>query len=163
MTNSVSHGTFTLEREYPLPAERVFAAWTTADAKRGWYAQEEGFIAETDEYELDFQVGGVERLVARLTNGKRISIETTFCDIVPNERIVATYDILLDERRISVSLYSVQLSATNTGTRLVTTEHGAFLDGLDTNEQRQLGAASDLEQLARYLDHSRPTDRFVAA
>ena len=154
MSTSVSHGTFTIERDYPFPVESVFAAWTTAEAKRGWFAQEEGFIDETARYELDFTVGGVERLEARLANGKRISIETVFHDIQPNERIIATYEIVLDGRRISVSLFSVQLLRTETGTHLVTTEHGAFLDELDTNEQRQLGAESDLDGLAKYLERT---------
>ena len=154
MSGSVTHGTFTVEREYPHSVERVYAAWTTAEAKRGWFAQEEGFLAQINEYTLDYRVGGVERLAAQTASGKPIVIETTFQDIVPNERLVATYEVLLDGRKLSVSLFSVQLYATDSGTRLVTTEHGAFLDDLDTNEQRQHGVESDLEQLAQYLQTS---------
>jgi hypothetical protein len=37
------------------------------------------------------------------------------------------------------------------GTRLVLTEQGAFLDGLDTNAQRQEGAADSLDKLGAFL------------
>jgi uncharacterized protein YndB with AHSA1/START domain len=151
VTNAVSHGTFTVEREYPFPVERVWEAWTTAEAKRGWFAQGDDFVEITNAYTLDFRVGGEERLDAILTSGTHLVLETTYRDIVPEERIVAIYDVLLNDRRISVSLFSVRFDATETGTRLVTTEHGAFLDNLDTNEQRQTGVESDLDQLGLYL------------
>lgn len=152
---TVSHGSFTLERDYPFPVEDVFAAWTTAEAKRGWFAQGDDFIDAVNEYNLDFRVGGVERLDARLVSGNRILIESVYRDIVENERIVATYDVVINDRKISVSLFSVELLATETGTHLITTEHGAFLDELDTGEQRQLGVESDLDHLAKYLERSK--------
>lgn len=64
---------------------------------------------------------------------------------------MATYDVILKGRKISVSMFTVELFPTEAGTRLVSTEQGAFLDELDTNEQRQIGAESDLETLERYL------------
>jgi uncharacterized protein YndB with AHSA1/START domain len=153
---SVAHGTFTVEREYPATPERVFAAWTTAEVKRSWFAQEEGFIATQNDYSLDFRVGGVEVLDAQLVSGRRLVVNTVFQDIVENERIVATYEVLLDSRRMSVSLFSVVLEPTATGTRLVTTEHGAFLDDLDTNDQRRQGVESDLDLLGTYLERTQP-------
>jgi uncharacterized protein YndB with AHSA1/START domain len=32
------HATFTIEREYPLPIPRVFAAWADPKAKAQWFA-----------------------------------------------------------------------------------------------------------------------------
>jgi len=151
---TVAHGTFTVEREYPHPVERVFAAWTTPEAKSAWFAQAEDFNAETLAFSLDFRVGGVERLEARLVSGSRLTVETHFADIVPNKRIVATYDVLINDRRISVSLWSTELFATDEGTRLVTTEDGAFLDGLDDSENRLIGVERDFDQLAKYLERS---------
>jgi hypothetical protein len=37
------------------------------------------------------------------------------------------------------------------GTRLILTEQGAFLDGLDTNAARREGTEQFLEHLAQYL------------
>ena len=55
----------------------------------------------------------------------------TFQDIVPNERIVTTYDMTADQKRISVSLATVEVKAEGKGTRLTLTEQGAYLDGSD--------------------------------
>jgi len=157
MTYSISHGTFSVTREFPVPVERVWAAWETAEAKRSWFAADDDFIASTASYELDFRVGGVERLDAVSSSGRRLVVETVFQDIVPNERIVATYDVLVADRRISVSLWSVQFGSTETGTRIVTTEHGAFLDDLDNATQRQMGVERDFAQLERYLEREAMT------
>ena len=46
---------------------------------------------------------------------------------------------------------TIELEPVPDGTRLVLTEQGAFLDGLDTNEQRQEGATDMLDQLGEYL------------
>jgi uncharacterized protein YndB with AHSA1/START domain len=154
--SSIAHGTITVEREYPVPLERVYAAWTTPEAKRGWFAQDPGFLQTENEYRLDFRVGGTEILDAQTFSGSRLVIETVFQDIVPNERIVATYEVLLNGRRMSVSLWSVVFEPTAGGTRLVTIEHGVYLDGLDTNDQRRQGVESDFEQLALYLERTAP-------
>jgi uncharacterized protein YndB with AHSA1/START domain len=154
MEHTVNHGTFTVEREYPVPVERVWDAWTTAEKKRKWFAQDPGFTAQTNEFSLDFRVGGVEKLDATLLSGRRLQLETVFGDIVDNERIVATYEVLIDGDRLSVSIWSMQLFPTATGTRLVTTEHGAYLDGRDDNESRMKGTKGDLEMLAKYLEET---------
>ena len=149
---SVAHGSFTVEREYPVPPETVFTAWTSAEAKLGWFAHGDDFIERINEYTLEFRVGGEERLDAQLTSGNRMLLASRYYDIVPNERIVATYDVLINDRRISVSLFSVQFLATDVGTKLVTTEDGAFIDDLDNEQSRRQGVESDLDQLTQYLD-----------
>jgi len=149
---TVAHGQFTVEREYPVPPERVFAAHATADAKIAWFAVPDGeFIASIDEFSLDFRVGGMERLVARLGNGKQMVLETRYWDIVPDQRIVATYDVVIGGRRLSVSLWSVWLEPTATGTKLVTIEDGAFLDDLDDASKRIQGVTYDYDNLGKYL------------
>ena len=49
---STEHGSFTLTRTYPVPPERVFAAWSSQESKARWFG--------TPAYELDFRVGGTE-------------------------------------------------------------------------------------------------------
>jgi uncharacterized protein YndB with AHSA1/START domain len=73
--------------------------------------------------------------------------EAIYRDIVPPERIVYTYDMLIDGTRISVSLATVDLRAEGDGTRLVYTEQGAFLDGHDTPGERDQGMGSLLDAL----------------
>ena len=139
-TRSVTHGEFTIEREYDAPPSRVFAAWATQEAKDEWYGTGDTEFMQASSYSLDFKVGGVEFADGILPSGRRFVFRGVHNDIVENERIVMTYDVLIDGQRISVSLLTVEFLETDAGTKLVTTEQGTFLDGLDTNEQRVLGA-----------------------
>jgi len=147
--SSVVHDSFTIERTYPVAPEKVFAAWMTVDAKRQWFGNEEG-IEPVGDQTLDFRVGGREHFSAK-AEGHMFDFSATYCDIVQNERIVWTYDMLMDGRRISVSLATVEIAGEPGGTKLVMTEAGAFLDGLDTNEQRREGTEQFLDNLATFL------------
>jgi len=75
-----------------------------------------------------------------------------YWEVVPNERIVYTYELLIDEVRISVSLVTVELERDGEGTRLTLTEHGAFFDGLEDPDLRRDGTGSLLDALARELE-----------
>ena len=149
---TVAHGQFTVEREYPVSPSRVFQAHANADEKIHWFAvPDHEFIESIESFSLDFRVGGMERLVANLARGGQMVLETRYWDIVDNERIVATYDVVIRGQRLSVSLWSVQLFEIETGTRLVTIEDGAFLDDLDAAEPRMKGVTYDYDNLRTYL------------
>ena len=102
-------------------------------------------------YTLDFRVGGEELADGILPSGRSFVFHGVHQDIVENERIVMTYDVLIDGERISVSLMTVEFFETDKGTKLVTTEQGTFLDGHDTNEQRIVGAKHAMDMLDRYM------------
>jgi uncharacterized protein YndB with AHSA1/START domain len=68
-------------------------------------------------------------------------------DIVPNQRIVITYEMYMDDARISVSLATVEFKPAGDGTRLIFTEQDAFLDGYDTVGLREKGTKDLLEAL----------------
>ena len=146
---SVQHATFVVERTYDASPSRTFAAWADRAAKARWFGADDEFA--DDEFELDFRVGGHER--RRGSEGDRVyTVEAQYQDIVPDERIVYSYDVRFDEQRISVSLGTVELAPAGDGTRLTYTEQGAFLDGLDTPDQREQGMGGLLEALGRYLE-----------
>jgi uncharacterized protein YndB with AHSA1/START domain len=146
---SVQHATFVVERTYDASPSRVFAAWADRAAKARWFGADDE--SEDDEFELDFRVGGHER--RRGSAGDSVyTVEARYQDIVPDERIVYSYDMRFDEQRISVSLSTVVLAPAGDGTRLSYTEQGAFLDGLDTPDQREQGMGGLLEALGGYLE-----------
>ena len=144
---SVTHSTFAVERTYDASPERVFAAWAEPERKARWFGNPETGVAE---YELDFRVGGRE-FNRGTVEGNEYTFEARYQDIVPDERIVYAYDMHTDGQRISVSLGTVELKMEENGTRLVYTEQGAYLDGLDTPEQRQSGTGGLLDALGEAL------------
>jgi uncharacterized protein YndB with AHSA1/START domain len=140
---SVTHATFVVERTYDAAPARVFAAWADPAAKSRWFGG--------DEFELDFRVGGRELNRGAMESGQAYSFEARYQDIVPDQRIVYTYEMQLHGARISVSLGTVQLEPAGDGTRLTYTEQGAYLDGLDTPEQREQGTGALLDALGAEL------------
>ena len=137
---SAVHDTFVIERTYPAAPARVFAAWSDPEAKRRWFGS-------ADTHELDFRVGGAERLVAK-TESAVYTYDARFQDIVPDARIFYSYDMHRDAVRISVSLATVQLTPSGAETVLRYTEQGVYLDGHDTAAQREHGTRELLEALA---------------
>jgi uncharacterized protein YndB with AHSA1/START domain len=148
-TRSVTHATFTVERRYEATPADVFAAWADPVAKQRWFADAEDWT--TTDYELDFRVGGGERFRTRPKDGPLMSYDAVYQDIVPEQRIVYSYAMARDEQRISVSVATVQIAAATEGTRLVYTEQGAFLDGLDVAASREQGMGSLLDALGAEL------------
>ena len=148
--SSVVHDSFTIERTYPAAPERVFAAWASQEAKSQWFG-DAGGVTATGDHTLEFEVCGSEHLAVKTPDGTTYTFDATFQDIVDNERIVWAYDMTVDGRRMSVSLGTVELEPVSGGTRLTMTEQGAYLDGLDTNEQRRQGTEELLAKLGEYL------------
>jgi uncharacterized protein YndB with AHSA1/START domain len=99
------------------------------------------------DHELDFRVGGRERVSGGPKGGPVHLFEACYQDIVPNQRIISSYDMHLDDKRISVSLATVELEPAGTGTRLIYTEQGAFLDGYDDAGSREHGTRGLLDKL----------------
>lgn len=142
---SVTHATFVIERVYDAPPRLVFAAWATAEGKASWFVGPEGWSQM--ERVFEFRVGGEERLKGAFAGGRTSDFRSRFFDIVPDRRIVYTYDMYIDTTKISVSLATVEFLAEGAGTRLVVTEQGAFLDGYDDAGSRERGTGGLLEQL----------------
>jgi hypothetical protein len=60
-------------------------------------------------FEMDFRVGGREVNSGGPKGGPVLVFNAFYQDIVANERIVYTYDMHLDDQRISVSLATIEL------------------------------------------------------
>jgi uncharacterized protein YndB with AHSA1/START domain len=157
---AVVHSTFTIERDYPAPAARVFAAFADPATKRRWFREEQG--SEILEFIMEFRVGGRELTRFRfpgggegaLPKGTEMRNDTVYQDIVPDQRIVFAYTMTLGTRCISASLSTVELRPSGTGTRLVFTEQAAFFEGADGPVMREGGWRSLLGGLSEELRRS---------
>ena len=143
---SVEHASFVVERKYEVSPERAFAAWADPEAKARWYVDSDAQL------ELDYRVGGRERSQGTAPDGRAYSYEALYQDIVPGRRIVYTYEMILEETRISVSLATVEFTPLGEdGTHLVFTEQGAFLDGHEPPARRSEGMGGLLDALGTEL------------
>jgi uncharacterized protein YndB with AHSA1/START domain len=151
---SVIHSTFVIERNYPRPPAIVFAAFADAAKKRRWFAEAE--THDVEEFEMDFRVGGADRLRYRLKEGTplpgmTITNEGIYQEIVPNRTIVMASAMSLEDRRISATLVTIELLSTETGTDLICTHQGAFFEGSDGPQMREVGWRTLFDKLAKEL------------
>lgn len=144
--HSVAHATFHLERSYDAPIERVWRALTDEKAKEKWFAGTPGKW-ELLERQMDVRVGGRERTKGRWEGGVVSTFDALYYDVIPNERLVYSYEMHLNERKISVSLATIQLQGAPGKTTLRITEQGAFLDGYDDAGSRERGTGHLLDAL----------------
>lgn len=148
---SVVHATFHLERTYDAPVARVFRALSDQAAKSRWFGGDDGQL-QLIERSMDFRVGGRERLRGRWGGGMVSTFDAVYYDIIPQERIVYAYEMHQDDRKISVSLATLQLKPAGAGrTTLTVTEQGAFLDGYDDAGSREEGTGVLLDRLGASL------------
>jgi uncharacterized protein YndB with AHSA1/START domain len=151
-SRSVVHAIFTVERTYDAPAAHVWRALSDEQAKAKWFGGGDDAQWTPIERSMDFRVGGRERAKVRWEGGIVTTFDAVYHDIIPNDRIVYTYEMHLDDRKISVSLATMQLKALGARqTTLKVTEQGAFLDGYDDAGGREHGTGYLLDKLGESL------------
>jgi uncharacterized protein YndB with AHSA1/START domain len=160
--HSMIHDTFVIERTYPATPSQVFAAFASEEAKNwgdtGDLEPVEGEQAGPTEF--DFRVGGRERF-SHKREGTTYRYDATYYDIVPDQRLVYTYEMYADDVRFSVSLATIEFDKNGEGTTLTWTEQGVFLDGFDGPEAgalRKGGTAQMLDLLTGYLERQAAAD-----
>lgn len=147
---SVVHASFYIERSYDVPAERVWKALTDEAAKQKWFGAPSG-AWDLLERHMDVREGGRERVKGRWESGVVSTFDAIYHDVVHCQRLVYSYVMHLDDKKISVSLATMQLKREGGGTRLLVAEQGAFLDGYDDAGSREHGTGYLLDRLGASL------------
>lgn len=152
MSNPITHASFTLERKLSVPPSRVFQAFSDYETKKKWFGGPPEWTQ--GESSLDFRVGGRETDVGGPEGGFVSTMHAIYHDIVQDQRIVYTYEMLLNGERSSVSLSTVELEADGEGTLLTLTEQGAYFTEEDQVDGRKEGTEGLLDALQAYLEGS---------
>jgi len=151
---TIVHNTFVIERNYPQPPERVFGAFALPSRKRRWYAEGDH---EIQEFEMEFRVGGSERFRYRFKEGhpiagSEITNESTYQDIVPGKHIVMTSKMSLNGKPIVAMLLTLEFLPSGTGTDLIHTHQGAFLEWPDGPRMIEAGWRALLDRMEKELE-----------
>jgi len=148
---TITNATFVIERVLNASPARVFAAYTSLEAKSAWFKAPSDI--ETLNRDFDFRVGGKERFHARWPSGMVTDFQATYHDIVENERIILVYDMFNNGDKLSVSLLTLEFRAEGDQTRLIHTEQGSYLiGGAEAVKSREHGTTWHIDNLVAVIE-----------
>ena len=155
MSRSVTHASFTITRHWKHSPQRVFAAFADQKKKDAWFGGGAEWTPVSRSF--DFREGGKEHAAGRWKTGMVSKFDCIYLDIVPpsnNEsgRIIYSYVMHLDDRKISVSQAAIELKPDNGGTKFTLTEYGDYLDGYDDAGSREHGTNHLMDALGKSLE-----------
>jgi uncharacterized protein YndB with AHSA1/START domain len=147
---SVVHASFTITRHWKASPERVFQAFADQKKKDAWFGGGSDWTPVGRSF--DFREGGREHAAGRWKTGMVSKFDCIYLDIIPNQRIIYSYVMYLDDRKISVSQAAIELVPDNGGTKFTLTEYGDYLDGYDDAGSRERGTNHLMDALGRSLE-----------
>lgn len=125
---TVTHGDFSVSKRLAAPRTVAFSAFSDDDIRRRWIR----LPGRGATYEHEFRVGGGEdaRSTFVMPDGtsERIRNRSRYLDIIPDRRIVFTYEAIVDDVTRWASLVTVTFAdGIPTGSDVVWREQVAFL------------------------------------
>jgi uncharacterized protein YndB with AHSA1/START domain len=146
---SVIYGEFTIERSFNAPLSKLYQMFADKTTKEQWF---KGPDSSDTEHTMDFRVGGSEFNSGKFHDDVTHVFKAYYYDIVPEQRIIYSYEMYLNDNRISVSLATIEFSADNDNSKLILRESGVFLDGYDTSQTRENGTRQLLNAIEAALN-----------
>jgi uncharacterized protein YndB with AHSA1/START domain len=136
----------TLTRHYPVAPEKVWRAWTDAQALKKWWAPQPGDSVSAAE--LDVREGGRFRIVFGGAQGTENECAGVYKEVVPNRKLVFTWSWprTTPER---VSLVTIEFKRVPDGTE-VDFRHEQFFDEKARDDHKR-GWTGLLDNLERFL------------
>jgi uncharacterized protein YndB with AHSA1/START domain len=118
MNRSIMQGTLVIDRTYRASPSGVFAAFTSRKAKDAWSATRNmaGSESATGPVELDFRVSRHERS-GFYYQSVNSTYDACYYDIVPDQRLVYSYETHADGVRRSDSVATIDFAKRKTARR----------------------------------------------
>lgn len=139
--------TVKLHRVLTAPPEKVFKAFSDADAMASWLPPY-GFICKV--HQMDFKVGGTYKMsFTNFTSGKSHSFGGEYLEIIPNEYIKYT-DKFDDPNLPGEMITTIELKKVSCGTELIAVQEG--IPEVIPAEMCYLGWQESLEKLKKLVE-----------
>lgn len=143
--------TVNLHRVFAAPVEKVFKAFTDADAMASWLPPY-GFVCKVQSMEV--KVGGSYKMsFTNFTTGKSHSFGGEYLEIVPNELLKYT-DRFDDPNLPGQMITTIRLKKVICGTELFATQEG--IPDMIPAEMCYLGWQESLDKLKRLVEPNIP-------
>ena len=136
-----------LQRHYPVAPEKVWRAWTDAEAVKRWWGPGPGEPVSLAE--LDVRVGGRFRIVFGGPDGKMHECAGVYKEVVPNRKLVFTWH-WPNSTPERVSVVTIVFEAVGTGTELVF-KHEQLFDEKARDDHKR-GWSASLDKLADFFE-----------
>lgn len=140
-----------LHRVFTASPEKVFKAFTDADAMASWLPPY-GFVCSV--HSMDFKVGGTYKMSFKnFTTGNSHSFGGNYIEIVPNEFI--KYSDQFDDPSLPGQMITtIELKRVSCGTELFATQEG--IPDVIPTEMCYLGWQESLDKLKRLVEPNIP-------
>lgn len=146
LTNKV-----TLHRILTASPEKVYRAFTDADAMASWLPPY-GFVGKV--HHMDFKVGGTYKMsFTNFTTGNSHAFGGEYLEIIPNEKLQYS-DVFEDPNLPGQMITTIELKKVICGTELIATQEG-IPDAIPV-EMCYLGWQESLDKLKRLVEPNIP-------
>ena len=147
----MTNNTVTLHRVFTAPVEKVFKAFTDADAMASWLPPY-GFVCKVNY--MDTQIGGKYKMsFTNFGTGSSHSFSGEYLEIVPNELLKYT-DVFDDPNLPEQMITTVVFRQVLCGTEITATQAG--IPATIPTEMCYLGWQESLEKLKKLVEPNIP-------
>ena len=147
----MAHNIVKLHRVFAAPVEKVFKAFTDADAMASWFPPY-GFVCKVQS--MDLKIGGNYKMTfINFTTGNGHSFGGEYLEIIPNELIKYTYQFD-DPNLPGQMITTIELKRVICGTELFATQEG-IPEAIPT-EMCYLGWQESFDKLKRLVEPNIP-------
>ena len=140
-----------LHRIFTAPVEKVFKAFTDADAMASWIPPN-GFVCKV--HSMDVKIGGNYKMsFTNFTTGNGYSFGGEYLEIIPNEKLKYT-DQFDDPNLPGQMITTVEFKKVLCGTELLVTQEG--IPDIIPTEMCYLGWQESMDKLKRLVEPNIP-------